>query len=138
MTSLWTDEPENLVASGSRYLRRLARHLGPEGGVVERQLPFVGLFAFALLTLLFVPDERMTSGLEIGLATALVAALTLAARLLPWSSWPSQCCEPAPAGPGLRTPRSRSCPSSPSRRCPGRDASRSPRSASPASSRPRS
>lgn len=88
MTSLWTDEPENLVASGSRYLRRLARHLGPEGGVVERQLPFVGLFAFALLTLLFVPDERMTSGLEIGLATALVAALTLAARLLPWSSWP--------------------------------------------------
>lgn len=88
MTSLWADEPENLIASGSRYLRRLARHLGPEGGVVERQLPFVGLFAFALLTLLFLPDERMTSGLEVALAAGLVVALTLAARLLPWSEWP--------------------------------------------------
>ncbi|MET0788026.1 MAG: ATP-binding protein [Cellulomonas sp.] len=88
MTSLWASEPENLLASGSRYLRRLGRHLGPEGGVVERQLPFVGLFAFALVTLFVIPDERLTSGIEIALASALAAAQLLAARLLPWSRWP--------------------------------------------------
>ena len=45
---------------GSRYLRRLARHLGPDGGVVERQLPFVGLFLVALLTLL-IPGVAVAS-----------------------------------------------------------------------------
>jgi PAS domain S-box-containing protein len=87
MSSLWTSEPENLVASGSRYLRRLARHLGPDAGVVERQLPFVGVFLVALLTLL-IPGVRLTSGLEIVLATALVAGMLVAARVLPWSRWP--------------------------------------------------
>ncbi|MEZ0448798.1 sensor histidine kinase [Cellulomonas sp. ICMP 17802] len=87
MTSLWATEPENLLSSSSRYLRRVVRHLGPDAGVVERQLPFVGVFAAAMLTLL-VPGARMTSALEVGLAAALVAGQLAAARLLPWSRWP--------------------------------------------------
>lgn len=86
MTSLWATEPENLIASGSRYLRRLARHLGPDGGVVERQLPFVGLFAVALATML-IPGVNVSSMLEVVLATLLTAGQLVAARVLPWSRW---------------------------------------------------
>jgi signal transduction histidine kinase len=86
MSSLWATEPESPVASGSRFLRRLTRHLGPEAGVVERQLPFVGVYAVALLTLL-LPGTTVTSTFEIALATILVVAQLVAALVLPWSRW---------------------------------------------------
>ena len=60
MSELWSNERTDLITMGSRYLRRLARHLGPDGGVVERQLPFVGVFLVALLTLL-IPGVDVAS-----------------------------------------------------------------------------
>jgi hypothetical protein len=79
MTELWSNERADLVTMGSRYLRRLARHLGPDGGVVERQLPFVGVFLVALLTLL-IPGVVVVSLREVVLATLLTVGQLVAAR----------------------------------------------------------
>ncbi|NUU15738.1 PAS domain-containing protein [Cellulomonas humilata] len=87
MSEIWSSERTDLVTTTSRYLRRLARHLGPDGDVVERQLPFVGMFFVAVLTLL-IPGARVTSPVEVLIAGVLTAGQLVAARLLPWSRWP--------------------------------------------------
>lgn len=87
MTELWSNERTDLVTMGSRYLRRLARHLGPDGGVVERQLPFVGVFLVALLTLL-IPGVNVASQRDVVIATLLTTGQLLAARYVPWARWP--------------------------------------------------
>lgn len=87
MTELWSNERTDLITMGSRYLRRLARHLGPDGGVVERQLPFVGVFLVALLTLL-VPGVIVASQRDIVIAALLTVGQLVAARYLPWARWP--------------------------------------------------
>lgn len=87
MSEIWSTERTDLLTTSSRFLRRLARHLGPDGGVVERQLPFVGMFFVAVLTLL-IPDARVTSPVEVLIAGVLTAGQLVAARVLPWSRWP--------------------------------------------------
>ena len=87
MSEIWSTERTDLLTTSSRFVRRLARHLGPDGGVVERQLPFVGVFFVALLTLL-IPGVRVTSPVDVLIAGALTAGQLVAARLLPWSRWP--------------------------------------------------
>ncbi|WP_421734895.1 sensor histidine kinase [Cellulomonas sp.] len=87
MSEIWSTERTDLITTSSRFLRRLARHLGPDGGVVERQLPFVGMFFVAVLTLL-IPGARVTSPVEVLIAGVLTAGQLVAARLLPWSRWP--------------------------------------------------
>ncbi|KQY24102.1 PAS domain-containing sensor histidine kinase [Cellulomonas sp. Root485] len=87
MTELWSNERADLITMGSRYLRRLARHLGPDGGVVERQLPFVGVYLVALLTLL-IPGVQVASQADVVIATLLTVGQLVAARYLPWARWP--------------------------------------------------
>ena len=87
MTELWSNERTDLITMGSRYLRRLARHLGPDGGVVERQLPFVGVFLVALLTLL-IPGVNVASQRDVVIAALLTVGQLVAARYLPWGRWP--------------------------------------------------
>ncbi|WP_456789434.1 sensor histidine kinase [Cellulomonas sp. P5_C5] len=87
MTELWSNERSDLITMGSRYLRRLARHLGPDGGVVERQLPFVGVFLVALLTLL-IPGVHVSSQRDVVIAALLTVGQLIAARYLPWGRWP--------------------------------------------------
>lgn len=87
MTELWSNERADLVTMGSRYMRRLARHLGPDGGVVERQLPFVGVFLVALLSLL-IPGVVVASQRDVAIAALLTVAQLVLARFLPWARWP--------------------------------------------------
>ena len=74
--------------TGSRALRRLARHLGPDGGVVERQLPFVGVFFVALLTLLIPGRAGDQPAATSSSPAVLTVGQLVAARVLPWSRWP--------------------------------------------------
>jgi PAS domain S-box-containing protein len=87
MTELWSDERADLVTMGSRRLRRLVRHLGPDGSVVERQLPFVLVFLVALLSL-SIPGAPVESWTEVAIAAALALGQLVAARVLPWARWP--------------------------------------------------
>jgi signal transduction histidine kinase len=87
MSELWSNDRADLITMGSRYLRRFARHLGPDGGVVERQLPFVGMFLVALLTLL-IPGVVVASRADVIVASLLTVAQLVAARYLPWARWP--------------------------------------------------
>ncbi|WP_315094626.1 ATP-binding protein [uncultured Cellulomonas sp.] len=86
MTELWSNAPADLITRSSRSLRRLARHLGPDGSVVERQLPFVGVFLVAVASL-SIPGARSSSWPEVVIASVLAVGQIVAARVLPWSRW---------------------------------------------------
>ncbi len=87
MSSLWSDEPVGFLGSSSRYLRRAARYLGPEGNVLVRQLPFTLVFGVAILSLL-IPGVVISNVTDVVIATGLTLAQLAAARWLPWRRWP--------------------------------------------------
>lgn len=62
------------------------RLVGPEASVLERQLPFLCLYAVAMLLLLtpWIPVVRVG---YVAIAGLVVVGQVLAARLLPWSRW---------------------------------------------------
>lgn len=70
-----------------RYLGPLARYLGTGATVVERQLPFVALFALALTGIL-VTGLDPTSDVAMGVAVSLVVVSLLCAALVPWDRLP--------------------------------------------------
>ncbi|WP_291888447.1 ATP-binding protein [Cellulomonas sp.] len=78
---------DDLSEGGSRYLVRIARFLGPDAGVVERQLPFLFLYAVAMLSLLS-PSVPHTVPWAIDASVAAVLLQVVLARALPWGQWP--------------------------------------------------
>ena len=75
-----------------RYLRPLARLLGTGASVVERQLPFVTLFALAMVGQLLT-GVAPTSTVGVLVATGLTVLLLLLAALVPWSRLPPMSAE---------------------------------------------
>jgi len=78
---------DDLVEGGSRYLVRISRFLGPDAGVVERQLPFLFVYTISLITLLS-PSVPVTSVRSVTLSALVVLAQAVLARVLPWGRWP--------------------------------------------------
>ncbi len=78
---------DDLAEGGSRYLVRISRFLGPDAGVVERQLPFLFVYVVAVLTLLS-PSVPHTYPWAIDASVAIVLLQVVLARTLPWGRWP--------------------------------------------------
>lgn len=78
---------DDLAEGGSRYLVRISRFLGPEAGVVERQLPFLFVYAVGLLTMLS-PAATITVPWAVFASASVVVVQAVLARLLPWGTWP--------------------------------------------------
>ncbi|MGN8244809.1 sensor histidine kinase [Cellulomonas soli] len=68
-------------------LARLGRWWAEEASIVERQVPFTGLYALALLTLL-LPAFGAADPRKVAVGALLVGLETLAAFTLPWRRWP--------------------------------------------------
>jgi PAS domain S-box-containing protein len=62
-------------------------HLGPDGDVVERQLPFFFLFVVAL-GFLTLPQVDANHPAAVVWASVIAGGTVVAARLLPWGRWP--------------------------------------------------
>lgn len=68
-------------------LARLGRWWAEEASIVERQVPFTGLYLLALLALLLPGVEVADLGMVV-LGALLVVVETVAAFVLPWRRWP--------------------------------------------------
>lgn len=71
----------------TRWAATVHRLLRPDASVIERQLPFLALYLVAIL-LILSPWIPVPIPEYVLVATVLVIAQALAARLLPWTKWP--------------------------------------------------
>ncbi|GIG23705.1 hypothetical protein Cch01nite_44290 [Cellulomonas chitinilytica] len=78
---------DDLSEGGSRYLVRISRFLGPDAGVVERQLPFLFVYTIGVLTTLS-PAVPVTRPGSVVASVVVVVAQAVLARVLPWGRWP--------------------------------------------------
>jgi len=78
---------DDLAEGGSRYLVKVNRFLGPEAGVVERQLPFLFVYVVGVLTLVS-PSVPHTSMWAINSSVAVVLLQVVLARAVPWGELP--------------------------------------------------
>jgi len=78
---------DDLRSRGARWLRVLGRVIGPEAGVFERQLPFVLVYALALVALTVIPTILVDAS-SLWLGSAVAALVIVLAWALPWHRWP--------------------------------------------------
>ncbi|MFS0704632.1 ATP-binding protein [Cellulomonas sp. 179-A 9B4 NHS] len=71
------------ATSSSRLLRAVSRRLGPDGTVLERQLPFAVLFVVAAATL-WLPGVDITAPAAVVVAVVLTVASLVLALAVPW------------------------------------------------------
>ena len=78
---------DDLRSRGAPWLQALGRFVGPDAGVLERQLPFAVVYLCALLSMLVIPDVVTDSTMVV--AASVITALTLVlAWVVPWHRAP--------------------------------------------------
>lgn len=88
MTSSYrTPLPPVPAGGGSRYLSNLASRLGDDANVVERQLPFLGVYLVAVVTL-SIPAVVVTQSWAVWVSAAVAVSVAVVARLVRWGETP--------------------------------------------------
>ncbi len=70
----------------TRWAATVHQLLGPDATLIERQLPFLGVYLVAMV-LLISPWIAVTDVTNVVIAGAVVLVQAIAARFLPWSRW---------------------------------------------------
>lgn len=75
------------AGGGSRLLTKIASRLGDDANVVERQLPFLGVYLVAVLTL-WIPTIPVTVPWAVWVSAAIAVAIAVVARVVHWRDEP--------------------------------------------------
>ncbi|MDC7123033.1 ATP-binding protein [Cellulomonas fimi] len=86
-SSFRTRVPAVPAGGGSRLLTKIASRLGDDANVVERQLPFLGVYLVAVLTL-WIPTIPVTAPWAVWVSAGIAVLLAVVARLVHWRDEP--------------------------------------------------
>ncbi|WP_273653721.1 sensor histidine kinase [Cellulomonas fimi] len=79
--------PSVPAGGGSRLLTKIASRLGDDANVVERQLPFLGVYLVAVLTL-WIPSITVSVPWAVWVSAAVAVSVAVVARLVRWRDEP--------------------------------------------------